>query len=70
MARYWCQRCKAESNTLDPPHLCADLRVRYERQAKAIEMIEAIVEEGRISRTSEDIAIEVLTAISGRDLGI
>jgi hypothetical protein len=40
VARYWCERCKAESNTLDPPHLCKDIAARLkrrERQADAVE---------------------------------
>lgn len=32
MARYWCKRCQEESNTLDPPHLCADIAKRLKRR--------------------------------------
>lgn len=41
MARYWCERCRQESNTLDPPHLCRDLERRWKRREKQADAVQA-----------------------------
>jgi hypothetical protein len=64
VTRYECQRCHAICFTTDPPHLCADLRKRLERQEKAVAIVVAILGPG-----SEDQALEIVKALSGRDLG-
>jgi transposase-like protein len=74
MARYWCQRCGEESNTLDEPHLCKDLKKRYERNAKAIAIVVDILTPELHSRITKDeveaMAAEIIKALSGRDLGV
>lgn len=67
MARYFCERCNADCNTLDPPHLCKDLKKRYERQAKAIAKINAIFERYGLG-ANEELAVDIVRAISGLDL--
>lgn len=77
MARYTCQRCKAVCNTTDDPHLCADLKKRYERQAKAVSLVKEILrkhvydDEYGTYRDEyyDEVAIEIVKALSGRDLG-
>jgi hypothetical protein len=65
-------------NTLDPPHLCADLQKRYERSAKAVAIVADILEKDIgpyllddpwTRKEVEDIAAEIVKALSGRDLG-
>lgn len=81
MARYFCERCKADCNTLDEPHLCKDLKKRYERNKKAIEIVSDIVEKFiekhgydptySISPDKlEEVSAEIVKALSGRDLGV
>lgn len=36
MARYWCERCGAESNTLSEPHLCKDITKRLARRERQV----------------------------------
>lgn len=43
MARYTCERCKQESNTLDPPHLCKDVEARLRRREKQVAAVVAIL---------------------------
>lgn len=75
MARIRCVRCGVMGNTLDPPHLCADIKKRYERNAKAVEIVSTILfnnfYEAGIEDPSyfNDIAAEIVKALSGRDLG-
>jgi hypothetical protein len=67
-------------NTLDEPHLCKDLKKRYERQAKAIEIVVKILEtyydEDYVARaddppfTHTDVAAEIVKAIGSRHLGV
>jgi hypothetical protein len=76
MARYKCKRCGVESNTLDEPHLCKDLKKRHERNSNAISVVVHILEEHHLRPprvddcTSEEIAAEIVKALSGRDLGV
>ena len=76
MARYVCSRCKAVENMLNEPHLCKDLRERYERQAKATDLIAEVLDrhityrEGFLDHDKRAIARDILKAISGRDLGL
>lgn len=73
MARYWCERCKQESNTLDEPHLCADLKKRYERNKKAVDSIVQILRDNELDlwdRNFEDVAVKIIKALAGRDLGV
>lgn len=82
MARYECVRCKAVCHTTDPEHLCADIRKRYERNAKAVALVAEIL--GRHfgtpaalahEKADEDVlhliaAYEIVKALAGRDLGV
>lgn len=77
MARYWCQRCKQESNTLDEPHLCADLKKRYERNKKAVEIVKNIFNQYNFNgmpdldeTNLDDVAADIVKALAGRDLGV
>ena len=78
MARYTCKRCKADCNTLDEPHLCKDLKKRYERQHKAIALIMDIFYKYDMRPhvdpfdpiSKEDIAAEIVKAIGSRHLGV
>lgn len=68
MSRYTCERCGADENTLNPPHLCRDIRKRHERQAKAVAIVAAILEDIEFI-DPEVVALEIVQALSGRDLG-
>jgi len=71
VARYWCQRCKQESNTLDEPHLCKDVKKRYDRNRKAVETVVGILNRSYgESEYNTDIAADIIKALSGRDLGV
>jgi hypothetical protein len=75
VARYTCQRCGADCNTLDQPHLCKDVKKRYERNAKAVAIVvEVLVTyfKGTTMKPEylEGLATEVVKALSGRDLGV
>jgi transposase-like protein len=72
MARYWCQRCKQESNTLDEPHLCKDLKKRYERNAKAVKLVQEVLDKWLLDEfaDTEELAAEIVKALAGRDLGV
>lgn len=50
MARYWCERCKQESNTLSAPHLCADIARRYARRER---QRQAVIDELRATSLDE-----------------
>ena len=71
--RYECARCGAMCNTLDPPHLCPDLAKRYERQKAAVELVREILGRYRVRirfpAVQEQIALDIVKALSGRDLG-
>lgn len=74
MARYECARCHEACFTTDPPHLCSDIRKRHERQAKAVELVSEIIRQripGRavIDGWVDDFALDIVKALSGRDLG-
>jgi len=43
MARYTCERCGADCNTMDQPHLCKDVKKRYERNKKAIDLVTTVL---------------------------
>ena len=45
MARYWCERCGEESNTLSEPHLCKDVAKRLTRRVKQREAVRDILSE-------------------------
>lgn len=70
MSRYECQRCHATCFTTDPPHLCADLRKRLDRQEKAISLVRDVLLR-TIPQASnyDEAATEVVKALAGRDLG-
>jgi hypothetical protein len=75
MARYTCERCKADCNTLDDPHLCKDLKKRYERNAKAVEIVSNILrnmlyDENTDHYYYDDVAVEIVKALGNRDLGV
>jgi len=71
MARYECPRCHEACFTTDPPHLCSDLRKRHDRQAKAVALIVDVLDRYYIESgyDPETVALEIIGAISGRDLG-
>lgn len=77
--RVECQRCGAISNTTDKEgHLCKDLAKRYERQAKAVDLIMPILQElvddtGGVWLDEEHLqnyALEIIKAIGARDNGL
>lgn len=80
MARYTCDRCGVECNTTNDPHLCADLKKRYERQAKAVKIVSDILrdnlnltDEGGYDYPNEYydvVSIAIIKALSNRDLGV
>ena len=43
MARYWCERCEEECNTLSEPHLCKDVLARFKRREKQADAVEALL---------------------------
>lgn len=72
MARYTCPRCHATANTTTlGGHLCADLAKRLARQTKAVESVTAILERDvhEYDGLLEDIALDIVKALAGRDLG-
>jgi hypothetical protein len=78
MARLKCVRCGEMGNTLDPPHLCWDLKKRYERSAKAVAIVADILEKSIGPYLIDDpwerdevesIAADIVKALAGRDLG-
>lgn len=76
MAKYTCERCKVECNTTNEPHLCKDLKKRLERQTKAVKTVSDILmdnfydEEQYSHGYYEIVALAVVKALSGRDLGV
>lgn len=69
MARYTCERCGADENTLNPPHLCKDIRKRHERQEKAVKIVTDILDGYEFTYHPEEVALEIVQALAGRDLG-
>lgn len=70
MARYECVRCHVVYHDSDGPHLCKDLKTRFERQEKAHGVIRGIIEIGIAGGFyPSEMASDILTALSGRDLG-
>lgn len=65
-----CPRCGADVHVPDPPHLCPDLAKRFERQKAAFDLVIPILEAtygpGFIH---EKVALDIIRALSGRDLG-
>jgi hypothetical protein len=43
MARYWCERCGTESNTLSAPHMCKDIAKRLARRQAQVEAVRTIL---------------------------
>jgi hypothetical protein len=72
VARYQCERraCREIVHTTDPPHLCKDLRQRLARQQQALALIMPILAPF-VERTgdTEEVALRVIKALAGRDLG-
>lgn len=64
--RYECERCGERIGTLDPPHLCADVRRRYERQERLIALIEGVLARYGLGHASREIAEQVYRALRGR----
>lgn len=75
MSRYQCTRCGETCFTTDPPHVCKDIRKRLERQTNAVERIRTIMLDYGLSdadvggNTLDDVALAIIGALSGRDLG-
>lgn len=77
VARYTCERCGADCNTMDQPHLCKDVRKRYERNKKSVDLV-AVILEKRFGEANgwwdesfyQEVATEIIKALSGRDLGV
>ena len=74
----YCSRCGVATHAPDPPHLCKDLRERYERQAKAVTIIVEILktrfpdlpnEGGILPEWWDEVALDIVQALAGRDLG-
>lgn len=66
MARYTCERCKADCNTLDPPHLCRDVAARLRRRARQADaVIEVHLEHSAdpMSRTEAEAIVERLARL-------
>lgn len=75
MTRYTCNRCGTVDFTTNPPHLCKDLRKRLERQQKAIALVMGVLHDACLEGTDmivvdEFVAIDIVRALSGRDLGV
>lgn len=80
---YECGRCHKSVSTLDAngqpaePHLCADLRKRYERQRAAISLVVGVLQEAApagysmkpLGEWHQETAEKIVTALAGRDLG-
>lgn len=72
-----CVRCGADVHPPDPPHVCADLAARYERQAKAVAAVKAILVAAAPPgygmqpgiEWHDDTALAIVEALAGRDLG-
>ena len=71
--RYECPRCHQPVFSTGPEHLCADLAKRYERQKAAVELVREILGRYRVRirfpAVQEQIALDIVKALSGRDLG-
>lgn len=69
MARYNCERCKAQLHTTDPTHICKDLAARIKRQESQLiavrrilydEEVRTLLHGGRpIADIAEDIVREL-----------
>jgi transposase-like protein len=70
MARYTCKRCKQELNTTDDPHLCKDVKRRYERFAKNVEVVTKVLNYYYMDQIAgnPDVAAAIVTALSNRGL--
>ncbi len=66
-----CPRCGGDIHAPDPPHLCKDLAERYARQKAALDLVIPILEAtyGPGFR-HENVALDIIRALSGRDLGV
>lgn len=65
MARYWCERCGEESNTLSEPHLCKDVKRRHERRQKQALAVYDILAAGRGTGTFADMAEAIVEKLAG-----
>jgi hypothetical protein len=72
MSRYECQRCHEVCFTTNPPHVCKDIRKRHERQAKAVELVVGVLAQYGLRQVDarEAIALDIIKALAGRDLGV
>jgi hypothetical protein len=66
--KHTCTRCGAQVGSFDPPHLCSDLAKRLARQEAVITMVEQIILR-RTARKDRLLAMEIVEALAGRDLG-
>ena len=67
MARYTCVRCNEESNTLDAPHLCKDVKKRFARREKQRDAVVRILAINRHAITNlelVDVAEEIVTKLA------
>lgn len=76
MARYTCERCKADCNTLDDPHICKDLKRRQRMQEAAMnevkkKLIKYFYPDGEVDHELVDAATQEITKyMANRDLGV
>lgn len=67
MARYWCERCGEESNTLSELHLCKDVKRRLERRERQRDaVLNILAEEGGIRSNAllVDVAERIVTVLA------
>lgn len=58
MARYWCDRCRQECNTLSDLHICADIARRYARREK---QRQAVIDELSATTLDEE-SVDILAS--------
>lgn len=68
MARYTCERCGADENTMNAPHLCKDVKKRLERRQRQRDAVLEILTENRhgLVLAWEELSGEVAEAIVER----
>jgi hypothetical protein len=66
MARYWCERCGEESNTLSEPHLCKDIKRRLARRTKQVNAVIDILADAAVDPqpTRRQLAEEIVAALA------
>jgi hypothetical protein len=73
MARYTCQRCQTQLNTLDDPHICKDIFARMRRRERQVMAVLDVFDgggllDGYTATAKRSLAEEIVKALS--NLGV